>query len=176
VNIKEEGPGGSYGLLPQFNPSLGTLNSVTYTGSLNLEAEFFLTEPQSAVTYGGPIDVYLGFAPPSIVGPNLSGTQASNGSQFTIGVPVGVPINLSGSLDVSSYLYGTGEIQVEPVWQVALNVPYEPGPSPAFFGEITFTYTYGVPEPPGLLLASIAAILPLYLIVRRRLTKRAGCV
>jgi len=81
----------------------------------------------------------------------------------------------SSALAPASYFEGTGEIGVVSVWQVELDVPYE-GAITGVPGEITFTYTYGVPEPPGLLLASIAAILPLYLIVRSRLTKRAGCV
>ena len=74
VNMMSVGPSSSFGFLPQFDPSLGTLLSVTYTGSLNLEAEFFLTEPQSTVNYTGPVDVSMNgeFV---IGGPVVSGTQ-----------------------------------------------------------------------------------------------------
>jgi len=99
VGIHQEGPGGSYGFLPQFDPSLGTLNSVSYTGRLDAEAEFFFAEPQGTVNYTGPVYVYLsGSDEPDIVGPVVSGTQANVGYQLTIGAPAGVPINLSGYL------------------------------------------------------------------------------
>ena len=97
----------------------------------------------------------------------MSGTQAIVGYEALI---LAGPLDLSGSLDVASYFYGTGEILVQPAWFFELDVPYESALTPELTGEITFTYTYGVPEPPGLVLASIAAILPLYLIVERNLT------
>ena len=61
VNIKEEGPGSSYGFLPQFDPSLGSLNSVTYTGSLDLQSLFFFSYETQAVNvnYTGSVYVYL---------------------------------------------------------------------------------------------------------------------
>ncbi len=179
VSIEGDGPDVSYGFLPQFDPNLGPLNSVIYTGSLGLQSLFFFSDVTQAVNvnYTGPVYVYLagpGSSPlePLIVGPVVSGTQAIVGYEAYISAG---PLDLSGNLAPASYFYGTGEIAVAPVWSFDLDVPYE-GAIIGFGGEITFTYTYGVPEPPGLLLASIAAILLLYLIVRRRLTKRAGCV
>src|SRR5271166_5831703 len=83
VSIGGDGPDVSYGFLPQFDPSLGPLNSVTYTGSLGLQSLFFFSDVTQAVNvnYTGPVYVYLagpGSSPlePVIVWPVVSGTQA----------------------------------------------------------------------------------------------------
>ena len=62
------------GSLPQFDPSLGPLNSVTYTGRLDLQSLFFFAEPQSAVNYTGT--VYVLFNGEFVItGPVVSGTR-----------------------------------------------------------------------------------------------------
>ena len=166
------------GYLPQFDPSLGPLTGISYAGSVGAGSELEFYQPQSSVTYS----VYMQLL---LIGPGIS----SFGADSTIDLPVQsgtqyynspaeggyiTPdmVDISGSLDVASYFYGTGGINVQIGAFFDLDVPFSGRESAS--GTMTFTYTYGVPEPPGLVLASIAAILPLSLIAWKRLIKRAG--
>jgi len=164
------------GFLPQFDPSLGPLNSITYSGNVNVGAEFVFDEPQSSVSYAAHLQFFLISISNEIYsfGPVVSGTETFDPPTYGP-INIGANLSVSGSLDVTSFFYGTGQLNLQADPIITVFVPAF-NPVREAVGALTFTYTYGVPEPSGLVLASIAAILPLYLIVRRRLTKRAGCV
>lgn len=163
----------SFALLPQFDPSLGLLQSVTFAGTWNVTTEVAFGEPPGSVSYGGIMVLGVPNLDQTVYGPVVGGTQIIDQagiSSFSSGL-----VGVSGSLDVTSAFYGNGNISVFPGWL------FESSPMGEFVvsqtsGEITFTYTFVVPEPPGFILASIAAILPLSLSVRRRLTSRAESV
>jgi hypothetical protein len=175
------------GSFPQFDPSLGPLNSITYSGNVNVGVlpafvpgiEF--DEPVSSLSYNGLFQFLLGTTSNGTIsyyGPVVTpvgGTETFDPPTYG---PVYIDANLSvsGSLDVTSFFDGTGQIYLQSSTMITVSPPAINTPAGADVGALTFTYTYGVPEPSGLVLASIAAILPLYLIVRRRLAKRAGCV
>jgi len=170
VLIQHFGPD-SFAFVPQFDPSLGPLQSVTIAGGWSVAADVILAEPESSVYYYGPMALAL--LDQIVYGPVVSGTQFIYPPGYEALISSGGGV--SGSLDVTSSFYGTGNISVFPIWFLE-TTPMSTEISSEYFGEITLTYTYGVPEPPGLILASIAAISTLFLFVRRRLTNRGGSV
>ncbi len=177
------------GFLPQFDPSLGTLTAVTYSGTETVYTEFVLDQLQSSVSYDASAQFLMvggGGAGSTFYSGNTLGTVAvESGSYF---VDVSANVNVSGNFGVPPYLgydqtfYGCGVFNVQVVQNITLNVPAYVAPYGNWGadGEITFTYTYTpygvVPEPPGLVLASISAFLPFCLILKRAFTKRSACV
>ncbi len=159
------------------------MTGVTYSGNVEVGELFQFEQFQSNVSY----DAVALFAlvgrglpsPPSFFsGGNTLGTFSFDPPTNFGGISANV--SESGSLGVG-YFDGTGLINVQVAANITVDVPTLPLGERAggVEGELTFTYTYLpnaiVPEPPGLVLASIAALLPLYLIVKRRFTKRPGC-
>jgi hypothetical protein len=172
---------GQTGFLPQFDPSLGSLTSVTYSGNVGVFNDFLFDQLQSSVSYDAAAQfdlVLFGALETSFSGGNQLGTLSFNPPTYS--AQISANVSESGSLDVASYFYGTRLINVQVGPNISVDVPATGLQGKGFQGAngtLTFTYTYAVvPEPPGLVLASISALLPLYLIVRRRFTKRAGCV
>ncbi len=190
ISYVVDGEGGMVqsGFLPQFDPSLGSLTGVTYSGNVEVFSELGLDEPQSSVSYVS-YNATAQFAlvypgqeefPPGLSAGNTIGT-VSIGPRDSF-VDVSANVSVSGSVAPYSYspFYGTGLINVQVGPNITLDVPANNTGFDGAEEELTFTYTYipyvVVPEPPGLVLASIAALLPLYLIARKRFTKRAGSV
>jgi hypothetical protein len=159
------------GYLPQFDPSLGQLTSITYSGSAGYAGDFLLAQPQSSVTYAiNPEFVLISSTDGTVF---LSGQGVHGSLSFnppTDFLSIQQNVNVSGDLGVSSFFYGTGELNLQIMYQ-GLVVPGMPLDDAAG-ANIAFTYTYGVPEPPGLILALISSALPICLLVRTRFAIR----
>lgn len=161
------------GFLPQLNPGFGLLQSVTYAGTISVGNEFGFQTPQSNASYQASTNLIL-------INTDMQeatfGFGQTTGSVFldplTSGCDVTANINVSGSLDLPDYCYGTGCLNVQVAGDISVTNA-DPFFFPSSDGEITFTYTYGVPEPHGLILALISSALPICLLVRKRFAKRA---
>src|SRR5271165_150971 len=64
----------SYGYLPQFDPSLGPLHFITYSGTVEVFNEVYFREAVTSVYYYGPIQLDVDVQ--TILGPVVSGTQS----------------------------------------------------------------------------------------------------
>lgn len=168
----------SPGYLPQSDPSYGPLTSITYSGSVEAMSLYLFNEPVSSVAYEASAEISLiNLAPYStiatIVVPEVSGTYYWNP---VTGGEISATLNVpAGSLDVDSYFYGTGQLALGAGSFVGIqdDLGQDAYQSTSFGLWITYNYLSSAPEPPGLVLATIAAILPLSLIVRKRFIKRA---
>jgi hypothetical protein len=168
------------GFLPQFDPTLGTLTDVTYSGNAGVGQEFLLPEPHSGVSYRTAVGFQL-IGPTGELGPGF-GSGFSYDTVDTAGAPL-VPFvsfsisaneSFSGDLGASSFFLGNNRINVQIVPLIFGDGQL--GGVPWGSGYVTFTYTYAaVPEPPSVLLAGIAVLLPLSRIVKKRFSKRATC-
>jgi hypothetical protein len=162
------------GRVPQFDPTLGTLTDVTYSGTASVGGGYifpFSTEPPASVSYRAAVGFELIDWSPYEVGPVFL-SPWSSGTIDTAGV-MGFSIthdfSLSGDLGASSFFLGNGliNVQIGPFILVAAQLLYVPWAT----GNVTLTYTYVVPEPSSLFLAGIAVFLPLSLIVKKRFSK-----
>lgn len=133
------------GSLPQFNPALGTLNSVSYFGTLTEigEANFGVVESAVDVSYVGTPQLNVNGT--SIAnGPTISGSLKSGEGQwcmFTAG-----QWNANGIVSNVSPFVGTGAIPVSAGWNANIGANYVMTPSSWMLGNITFTYAYTTPE------------------------------
>ena len=173
VQIEMQGADINQGYLPQFGGNPGSLEAIYFSGTVGVGIIYIFGEPLSSVMYSvqpvlnmSNLPDYYSFFPVSYGTENFD-PPAYSGS-------FGGTFNISGWLPVDGSFYGTGELIVTVSSNTNIDVPIESQLPSVAFGQITFTYFYSVPEPPSLVLASIAAILPLSLIVKKRFTKRAN--
>jgi hypothetical protein len=158
---------------PQFNPSLGTLETATTTiaGTVDIALEFFSTGA------GGPYDIFLSDTLslngiPGLFGEELTGTVPANQGVFT--APVTIPF---GPVDL--FFGPAGAVVGSGTWNQLYSLPFpsftvlqSPGPVlvPGLMvsGSSVTTYTYTpvtatVPEPrfpfvPALLFTGVLEI------------------
>lgn len=169
------------GFLPPFDPTLGTLTDVTYSGTATAFKDFRLQEPQASVSYIAGAGFILEGSGLSSPPPPILGPPVYNGTFDTTGLLPGETFRIShdfsfsGDLGASSFFVEAHSINLQIVGVIQAEDTQDAGLDYAY-GVLTFTYTYAtVPEPPSLLLAGIAVLLPLSLIFKKRLSKRARC-
>ena len=150
------------GYLPEFDPMQGTLLSVGFVANVTAAGDFYFEDAVSSV------DVY---ASVSFYGVTPTDTLISLGSVFGFAtedfstpenfVSASVNIDSAYFLPAASF-YGTDMLNVQAVPNVGVaagGVGGQPIGLASADGSLTVTYTFGVPEPSSLLIATSAAVV-----------------
>ncbi len=173
VGIDVNWPGVNAGYLPQFNSDLGVLEGISFSGTINAVSPTGFYQPESSVTYMSEVVLTLfGLANPNFYFSTYESTATFDPAVESADLVSSFQVQ--GTIPVDSAFYGNGDLFL--LVGAGAVVDSSVGFLTLFGasgGDFTFAYTYtAVPEPPGIVLAAIAAILPVAIFVRRRHTGR----
>lgn len=161
-------------ILPQSDPSYGPLTSITYSGSETVYAQFVFNLGVSSAPY-----TTFGMFTFGDFGPTIIGSSGNFYMNPVFPEAVGTTFSVSGTIYPDSTFYGTGELSL--LSYAYISIPQGYGflfdrQENSFSYWVTYNYAGGIPEPPSLILASIGAVLPLSLFIRRRFARPAKFV
>ena len=121
VTFQSGGPEVSYGYFPQFAGSPGSLDAIYYSGNLGGGSVNTFQEPQSSVSYSATVGIFFSNSDYFFLGPVVQGTETfdppAQSGDFS------ADSNVSGSLDIGNFFYGTGQLELFAEAFVTLDVP-----------------------------------------------------